>query len=95
MHYNITGYASSFGKQALHAPSQDPAGRASPARMQQGDTPTRHHQVDRNTVGYGDREENAGCARDPTIDALDLDPSAAGIESHELDPVHLVAQSDG
>ena len=94
MHYHTVYLASGLRLQTLDAAAQDSPGGAPPARVQQGDSLSRDYQVHRYTIGNGYGEQDAGRCGDPTIDPLDLDPAAAGIEAHELDAMYLVTESD-
>jgi hypothetical protein len=91
MHYNLGFQASSLGFQALYSAGENPAGGAAPTRMQEGHAASWGHEIDRHTVGDRHREQDSGCGGNPAVDSIDLDPAAARIEAHELDPVHLVA----
>ena len=75
MHYNIGRRAPGLPGKRLDAPLQNAAGGAAPAGVEQGDPPARHDQVDRDAVGDGDGEEDAGRGGDPAVDPFDLDPA--------------------
>jgi hypothetical protein len=94
MHYNLAPRAVSFCLEALEPAGQDPPGGAAPARVQESDTATGRYQINRNTVSDGDGEQDAWCRGNPAVDVFDLDPAVAGIEGLELDPVHLIAESN-
>jgi hypothetical protein len=63
--------------------------------MEQAETAAGNYQVNRDAVGDGYRKEDTAGLGDPAVDPLDLDPPSAGVETHDLDAVHLIAQSDG
>lgn len=92
MHYNIRTATAGFGLEALDGAAENPSRRAPPARMNECDGLARCHQVYRYTISNGHGEQNARRGGDPTIHAIDVDPTAAGIEAHDLDTVHLQAE---
>ncbi len=94
VHYNLGRQTASFPRQTADAPAENAPGGAAPAGVKQGDPPTRRHQVDRDTIGDGYGEEDTACGGHPAVDALDLDPAGAGIQAHDLDAMHLIAESD-
>ena len=53
------------------------------------------HQVNRDAVGDGDREEDAGCGGDPPIDPFQVNPPSPGLEGCDLDAVHLIPKGHG
>ena len=62
--------------------------------MEERDASPGHGQIDRNAVGDGDGEVGAGRGGDPTVDALDVGPSAAGADGPDLAAVDLIAQGE-
>jgi hypothetical protein len=94
MHYHIGRWAPSRRQQSFQTPLEDTPCSPSPAGVEQGDPPAWRHEVYGDAVGDGDGEENAGGGGDPAVDAFYLDPAAPGVDIHQLDPVHLVAERD-
>ena len=95
MHYDVGWLGAGGGEQALDPGAQDPAGRAAPSGVQQRHPAIRHDQVDRNAVGYGYGEEHASGGGHPAVDAVDLDPAAAGADGLDGDAMDLVAEDHG
>jgi hypothetical protein len=56
MHYQLISRARCRGGEPLHSAPENPAGSPPPARMEQGDSTSRGHEVHRDTVGYGNGE---------------------------------------
>lgn len=92
VHYNIRSATPRLGPQALDAASENPSRGAAPSRMKECHGFSRCHQVYRDTIGNGYGEQNSRPGGNPAIHAIHLDPAAAGIEGHDLDTVHLLAQ---
>jgi hypothetical protein len=95
VHYNVTYLAPRLGLEALDPSAQYPSRGAPPAGVEQGNSPSRSHQIHRDAVGNGYGKQNAGACGNPPIDPLDMDPAVAGIEAHDLDAMHLVSHHSG
>jgi hypothetical protein len=90
VHYDVLRSGSCHRGQALDPSTEDASCRSPPTRVQQRDSAIGGYQVDRNAVGDGYRQQDSRSGADPTIDPVDLDPSGAAVDAHDLGAVHLL-----
>jgi hypothetical protein len=95
MHYDLRHIPANSGYEALHSATENSAGGAPPAGVEQGDPPPWCHQVHWNAVGDGYREENPWSRANPAVDPLHVNPTAALVQGHDFNPVNLIAEHDG
>ena len=95
VHYNIRPRTPSETTELLHSPAEDPASGAAPPGVEQSHPSSWNNEIDRDAIGDRYGQEDPWRGSDPAVYPLDLDPPASGIQTHHLDPVHLVAQRNG
>jgi hypothetical protein len=91
MHYNLLNGAPSFRSQPRDAGSQNPAGGAPPAGVEQSDSTPGRHEIDRDAIGDGHGEQDPRLSGDPRIYPVDLDPAAPTVYAADLDAMNLIA----
>jgi hypothetical protein len=94
VHYDVASIRASSLQQPTHSPGEDSSGGSPPSGMEESHSPPGRYQVHRNAIGHCDREQDAGPARNPTIDSFFPDPSPGGIDLEQLHSVDLVPQDN-
>src|SRR5689334_20965697 len=94
MHYNfVPAYFRDLG-QAFDSSLQNPGCRPPPAGMQERDAAPGRYQIDRDAIGNGHGEQRTRRGREPSVDAIDLQPPAAGAGFEDLRTVNLSPQDN-